>query len=179
MAKKIGILTLTILLTPILAGIYGILHDQLSYSISPEYFTKYKFEQFGFVEYGFGNKRATVAIIGLWATWWTGLIIGAVNGSVGLIQPTSKIMWKSVYGATIRTLGITIGIGLLGMLVGMYIISEINTDWNIPNDVADRNAFITVGTMHTFSYVSGLIGLVFGTIYQLRLKNDVEQQHES
>ncbi|MBJ7883085.1 hypothetical protein JEM65_20875 [Gelidibacter salicanalis] len=162
-------------MTPILAGIYGILHDQLSYSISPEYFTKFKFEQFGFVEYGFENEHATVAIIGFWATWWTGLIIGAVNGIVGLIQPSSKIMWKSVYGATIRTLGIAVGIGLLGILFGKFIISGINTDWNIPKSVTDRNAFLTVGTMHNFSYIGGLIGLIFGTIYQVRLKKDVAQ----
>ena len=175
MAKKIGILILAILLTPILAGIYGILHDQLSYSISPEYFTKFKFEQFGFIEYGFENERATVAIIGFWATWWTGLIIGAVNGIIGLIQPTSKIMRKSVYGATIRTLAIAIGIGLLGILVGKFIISGIDTNWNLPKDVTDRNAFLTVGTMHNFSYIGGLIGLIFGTIYQVRLKKDVAQ----
>jgi hypothetical protein len=175
MARKIGILILTIILTPFLAGIYGILHDQLSYTISPEYFTKFKFEQFGFVEYGFENKRATVAIIGLWATWWTGLIIGAICGIVGLIQPTSKIMRKSVFGAIIRTLGIAIGFGLLGILVGKFIVSGINTEWNIPKNVSDRNAFLTVGTMHNFSYIGGLIGLIFGTIYQVRLKKDVAQ----
>ena len=39
MAKKIGTVILTIILTPILDGIYGILYDQISYTISPEYFT--------------------------------------------------------------------------------------------------------------------------------------------
>lgn len=170
MIKKIGILILTVLLTSILAGIYGILHNQLSYTISHEYFTKFKFEHFGFVEYGFENERATVAIIGFLATWWTGLIIGAVNGSIGLIQPTSKIMLKSVFGATIRTLGIAIAVGLLGILVGKFIISGINADWNIPNDVIDRNAFLATGTMHDFSYIGGLIGLVFGAFYQVRMR---------
>ena len=175
MARKIRILILTIILTPIFAGIYGILHNQLSYTISPEYFTKFKFEQFGFVEYGFENKRATVSIIGFWATWWTGLIIGATCGIVGLIQPTSKIMRKSVFGAIIRTVGIAIGFGLLGILVGKFIVSGINTEWNIPKNLADRNAFLRVGTMHNFSYIGGLIGLIFGTIYQVRLKKDVAQ----
>lgn len=166
--RKTRILILTIILTPILAGVYGVLHDQLSYTISPEYFTKFKFEQFGFE-----NIRTTVAIIGFWATWWTGLLIGVVNGIIGLIQPTPKIMWKSIYGASIRILGIAIGFGLLGVLVGKFIISEMNTDWNIPNNVNNRNAFLTVGTMYGFSYFGGLVGLIFGTIYQLRLKNDV------
>ena len=30
----------------VLAGVYGIFHDQVTYAISPEYFTKLKFDQF-------------------------------------------------------------------------------------------------------------------------------------
>ena len=40
----------------LLAGLYGIGHDQLTYSISPEYFTKMKFEQFHYADFGFGNR---------------------------------------------------------------------------------------------------------------------------
>lgn len=164
---------LAVIFTPILAGIYGVLHDQISYTISPEYFTKFKFEQFGFVEYGFEIERATVAIIGFWSTWWTGLIIGVVNGTVGLIQPNSKIMWKSIYGASILTLGIAIAFGVLGIITGKFIIAQIDANWIIPNDLINRTDYLTVGTMHTFSYVGGLIGLIFGINYQIRTKISV------
>ena len=79
-------------------------------------------------------------------------------------------MWKSIKIATIRTLAIAIGIGLLGIVVGELIISEIDGYWIIPGSVTDKNAFLTVGTMHTFSYIGGLIGLILGVIYQFRLK---------
>ena len=36
----------------VLAGCYGALHDQISYTISPEYFTKVKFEQFRYADFG-------------------------------------------------------------------------------------------------------------------------------
>ena len=44
--KKLWILLATLLLTPLVAGLYGMLHDQLSYTLSAEYFTRFKFIQF-------------------------------------------------------------------------------------------------------------------------------------
>ena len=59
-----------IVLATLLAGIYGSLHDQVTYSISSEYFTIFKFDQFGFQDWGNNNPRLTTAIIGFLATWW-------------------------------------------------------------------------------------------------------------
>ena len=53
------------------AGVYGILHDQITYTISPEYFSKFKFDQFRYAEIGLPD-RVFVAEIGFLATWWVG-----------------------------------------------------------------------------------------------------------
>lgn len=45
--NKLKVFLLIIILPTIIAGFYGILHDQLTYTISSEYFTKFKFYQFG------------------------------------------------------------------------------------------------------------------------------------
>ena len=169
MAKKIGILILVIFLSIILASIYGILHNQVSYSISNEYFTKFKLEQFGLEAYP-DTVRMTIGMVGIWSTWWFGLLIGLINGIVGLFQRTSKIMWKSAFGATIRTLLIAIGFGFVGILVGKFIISNLNTNWNLPADLTDQKSFLTAGTMHNFSYLGGIVGLIYGIIYQLKIK---------
>ncbi|MCU0874407.1 MAG: hypothetical protein MUE50_18895 [Pirellulaceae bacterium] len=55
----------------IVAGVYGILHDQVSYSISQEYFTRLKFLQFRYADFGW-SQRVFVAEIGFLATWWVG-----------------------------------------------------------------------------------------------------------
>ena len=55
----------------LLAGMYGILHDQITYSISPEYFTHLKFDQFHYANFGL-PQRVFVAEIGFLATWWVG-----------------------------------------------------------------------------------------------------------
>jgi hypothetical protein len=62
------------LIGAVLAGVYGIVHDQITYSISPEYFTNLKFNQFHYADFGLGD-RAFVATIGFLATWWVGMII--------------------------------------------------------------------------------------------------------
>ena len=79
-------------------------------------------------------------------------------------------MWKSSCGAIIRTLGIAIGIGIVGILVGKFIISNLNANWNLPADLTDRQSFLTVGTMHNFSYLGAVIGLIYGIIYQLKIR---------
>ncbi len=56
-----------------IAGIFGILHDQITYTISPEYFTRMKFDQFSYADFGY-PPRIFVAEIGFLATWWVGLI---------------------------------------------------------------------------------------------------------
>ena len=169
MAKKIGLLILIVIISIILASIYGIFHNQVSYSISNEYFTKFKLEQFGFVAYP-DTVIMTIGVVGFLSTWWFGLLIRLINGIVGLFQPTAKIMWKNTFGATIRTLLIAIGFGIVGVLVGKFIISNINANWNLPADLTDRKSFLIAGTMHNFSYLGGIIGLIYGIKYQLKIK---------
>lgn len=176
MANKIGVLILVVVLSIILASCYGILHNQISYTISTEYFTKFKFPQFNFYFMGQNQPRQSASVIGFLSTWWFGLFIGTINGVVGFALPSAKMMWKSSFGATIRTLGIAIGFSFLGFLVGKFIISNLNFDWNIPTDLNDLKSFLTAGTMHNFSYLGGIIGLIYGIIYQLKIKKASAQQ---
>jgi len=175
MSKKVGLLILIVLISIILASVSGIFHNQISYSISNEYFTKFKLEQFGLEAYP-DTVGMTIGMVGIWSTWWFGLLIGLINGIVGLFQPTAKMMWKSAFGATIRTLGIAIGFGILGILVGQFIISNLNANWNLPADLTDRKSFLTAGTVHNFSYIGGIIGLIYGIIVQLKIKKKANAQ---
>ena len=53
----------------ILAGAYGALHDQISYSLSIEYFTKFKFLQFN-IPWAYRMPRTGASVVGFLATWW-------------------------------------------------------------------------------------------------------------
>src|SRR5208283_2263623 len=59
----------------LIAGLYGVVHDQITYSISPEYFTRLKFFQFHYADVGL-PPRYFVAEIGFLATWWVGFVAG-------------------------------------------------------------------------------------------------------
>lgn len=63
------------LMGALIAGLYGTVHDQITYSISLEYFTRLKFAQFHYAEFGL-PPRVFVAAIGFLATWWVGFIAG-------------------------------------------------------------------------------------------------------
>src|SRR6266567_3037820 len=59
----------------VLAGVYGVIHDEVTYSISAEYFTRLKFSQFHYANFGL-PPRVFVAEIGFLATWWVGFFAG-------------------------------------------------------------------------------------------------------
>lgn len=67
------------------AGIYGILHDQVTYTLAPEYFTRFKFTQFSYANFGLSD-RLFVAIIGVLATWWVGFVAAWFLARVVLIR---------------------------------------------------------------------------------------------
>ena len=90
--KKLRVLILIILICPLIAGVYGILHDQLTYTISPEYYTKFKFIRFGIDPQM--SDRLAVCKIGFLSTWWAGIYIGLAIGFSGLIHRSSRDMRK-------------------------------------------------------------------------------------
>ena len=59
----------------LLAGGYGVIHDQITFTIVPEYFHNFKFYQFSYADLGLGD-RVFVGCVGFLATWWVGLIVG-------------------------------------------------------------------------------------------------------
>lgn len=169
--KKFLVLLLIVVVTPLIAGLYGILHDQFTYTISPEYFTKFKYKQFGFEPAWFGGHRQTVAVIGFLATWWTGLFIGLIHGLVGLIHKNHNAMLKNIFKAIFITLVVTILTGLIGLTLGKFYFAAAGVNWWLPEDLTDRKNFIAVGSMHNFSYLGGLIGLGVGIAFQIIWKS--------
>lgn len=177
--KRFFIFLLIILLGPIIGGIYGIVHDQLTYTISPEYYTKFKFYQFGLVEEGrqpvFLSIRLAVAQVGFMATWWMGLPIGIILGLVALKIKENNKMFFTVLKAFVLTTFIAFATGLLGLIYGKFVLADTGVDWWLPKNLVDKENFIAVGSMHNFSYLGGLIGLIAGIIYIIRQVKEKRQ----
>src|SRR5215471_17020905 len=66
------------------AGLFGIVHDQISYTVSNEYFTRFKFIQFG-LQYWAAPDRTRAAVVGFMAPWWMGIPLGLFCGAAGLM----------------------------------------------------------------------------------------------
>lgn len=177
--RKFGVFTSFIFIAILVAGVYGILHDQITYSISPEYFTKFKYKQFGFEPEWFGGHRATVAVIGFLATWWMGLLIGIPLGLLSFIFPTHKIMSKGLRKAIILVLLITAMAGIAGFFYGKFYLTGKEVSWWLPENLSDRDAFIIVGSIHNFSYASGLFALILALVYIFKIKDTLNPQQKS
>ncbi|MES2276305.1 MAG: hypothetical protein V4592_09795 [Bacteroidota bacterium] len=176
--KKFKVLALTIFLTPILAGLYGILHDQFTYTISHEYFTKFKFLQFGLVNHGklvLPSARLAVAVVGFLATWWTGIFVGIGHALVGLIHQDAKAMGRAISKAILITIAITAITGLIGLAYGGFYLANTGVNWLLPDNLIDKKHFIMVGSMHNFSYMGGAIGLISGIIYQIVIAGKIKK----
>ena len=155
------LLPLLVLLACLLAGLYGALHDQVSYSISPEYFSTFKFDQFEVPHHLRG--RWGVAMVGWMASWWMGVFIGIPLGTVALILPERK----AYLGHGMIACGVVMLTALAFAAVGQ---AERTTDeergryW-VPASVTDVDAFHRVGKMHERSYQGGYTGLATGAAY--------------
>lgn len=170
--KKLLYFVALIILAPLIAGVYGILHDQLTYTLSPEYYTRFKFFQFGFAIEGteaiFPYPRIQVSWVGFLATWWVGLYLGLVLSLIGLRHKPAKRMFRLVLWAIFITMGVALLTGGLGWFYGKFYLVRQSLNWWFPKGLQDKQNFIAVGSMHNFSYLGGLIGLVFGTVFLLK-----------
>jgi hypothetical protein len=157
----------------LIAGMYGVVHDQITYTISTEYFTKFKFLQFGLDGYSV-VPRIKVAIVGFLASWWMGIPIGLVVSSVGFIHYSPRRMFV----ASMKAFGIvaltTLAVGLAGLAYGFFRTSNINladySGWYIPDSLEHLRSFLCVGYMHNSSYLGGVMGIVSGIVAQFSFK---------
>jgi hypothetical protein len=169
MIKKIAVCFACTLLAILLAAIYGVIHNQITYSIAPEYFTIFKFDQFGFSDWGMQSPRLTTALIGILATWWMGLFLGAFLSILGLIHSDYKTMFRFVMRSIYITFLVTILSGVLGYVVGWFD-TETYKSCCFPYNIQDPINFTLVGSIHSYGYAGAPIGAVLGILYQIIMK---------
>lgn len=150
----------------IVAGCYGIVHDQITYGISEEYFTKLKFTQFHYANFGF-PRRIFVCEIGFLATWWVGLFAGWFIGRVAVPKFDRQQLARHCGKAFAIMFGIAVIGTLSGYLLGLMHGSDYSSWESITYQlgVNDVPAFVRVAYIHNASYAGGLIGLIAAVIY--------------
>jgi hypothetical protein len=152
----------------LLAGLYGVLHDQITYSISPEYFTRLKFSQFHYANFGL-PPRVFVAEIGFLAAWWVGLIAGWFIARVAVPAfPPAELRPRCLQGFTIifacAFAASLVGFGL-GLLHRTHADSSSLREFASSLGVVDLPNFVRVAYIHNASYLGALLGLILATIH--------------
>lgn len=165
--KKVWVYVLFIAGATLAAGLYGALHDQISYTLAPEYYTRFKFEQFGLF-WGNDRPREAAAVVGVLATWWVGTGCALLLGLLGFIFKEPAQMRRALIRSTLWVVAGAIAGGVVGYAYGCYRVTpESITEyarWVRPA-VTDPIAFVRVGFLHNGSYLGGFVGLLAGAVY--------------
>lgn len=159
------------LMGAVVAGLYGALHDQISYTIAPEYFTNLKFRQFAYADFGW-PPRLFAAVVGFLATWWVGLIAGWFLARAGLAEVPMPARRSCAVKAFTIVLVVTPVIGVIGTLLGVAVTrsSDLSgwSDLQQALDINDLPAFVIVAYLHAAGYLGALVGFILSIVYVRR-----------
>lgn len=156
------------LLGALIAGSYGVLHDQFTYSLSTEYFTRMKFHQFAWARPPVG-ERLFVGVIGFLATWWVGFIAGWFQSRLALPRlGRDEALKRILAGHATILAGAALG-GLTGWFAGHLEAAgspESWIDYALEYDLegAPLGGFIQVARIHLGGYLGALAGLVIALV---------------
>lgn len=166
----------------VIAGIYGILHNQITFTLGYEYFTEFKFHQFHYLDKS-QPERLVVAEIGFLATWWVGFFAGWFMGRITVPHLPLRI----AAAQSLRGVLIMILTAVLFACAAYFIAPTVNEDprmqhWEallMPNDVIDSVAFVQVGYIHNASYLGGLVGLILALVWLRMSRGHFTQSADS
>lgn len=150
------------------AGLFGAVHNQVSYTVSPDYFHAFKFIQFQIAPPL--HNRAGAALVGFLAAWWTGIVIGPVLTIV--CGRVCDHRWpRAVMGPAIATtVFVTAAVGLVSLSAACLLVTpetDLSQLW-VPSGCRDPVAFTRAGIMHDGSYLGGAIGTIVGCVVLIR-----------
>lgn len=157
----------------IIAGVYGIVHDQITFALGPEYFTCLKFEQFHYLSRD-QPVWLLVAEIGFLATWWVGFFAAWFMGRVILPHQPVPVAARRISKGVLLMIGTALVFALTAYLLAPTRLDDPRVlNWEAfmaSYGVTDYLSFIRVAYIHNASYLGGLIGLIVSLIWLRRTR---------
>jgi len=154
------------------AALYGILNDQITVTLSPEYFSVFKRAQFWDLleAAGLANAptRLQAVLIGAAATWWFGLLLGIIVGVAGVVgrspRLTTRDFLKAVGLVMLVAACTSLVFGAVGYAQGPVRHAgndtTIDAAWPFLEGIRDTRRAFAVGLWHDGAYLGGLIGTI-------------------
>jgi len=150
--------------------IYSILQDQIAFSISPDYFYRYSFYQYGFAHEGTewipNNTRLELAKLSLSTSWWISILAGLIiTFPIYIFRDKYSAMGELQFSFI---LGITIVIltTIFGAIVGYYSDSSSISE-HLPLEhlnTIELQYFLVAKYMGLYSYLGGALGVLTASI---------------
>jgi hypothetical protein len=169
--QRIPLLAGVMLAGALIAGLYGAMHDQVTYSIGPEYFTKMKFFQFRWADLGF-PPRVFVSEIGFLASWWVGLIAGwfvarmtVTEESINLALRRAAAAYAIIFGCTVAAAVTAYGLSRLRLA---HASDPFWQEVGRQLQLTDPAAFFSVAYIHNGSYLGGALGTLVALFWLWR-----------
>lgn len=167
--KKIFVYILFFFVIVVVCGVFGIVHDQISYTVSPEYFTKFKFNQFN-TPIALPD-RINVSIVGWGASWWMGIPLGIFLLTPSLFYQNVGNQVRSSAKAIMLTFSIVSLSSLIGLTIGYLATRNFDlngySNWYIPDELHDPRQFIRAGWMHNASYLGAILAMIVVFVWQI------------
>lgn len=151
----------------VVAGFYGVLHDQVTYSISREYFTKLKFPQFAYADFGLGD-RVFVGTIGFLATAWVGFLAAWFMARRYVPDQPRAAAYRQIRHGFACVFIAALLCGVSGFAYGLWRGPAADySSWDFAMAryaIVDERAFVRVAYIHNAGYLGGLLGLLVALI---------------
>jgi hypothetical protein len=161
-----------ICITVICSVLYGIINDQITATISPEYYTVYKHHQFtpALEEFGLmeAPMRVQAIVIGTLATWWYGLFLGimlGISSMVGRYAPLSTLQFMRIVGAVMAfTLAVSVIFGLAAYIVEP-LVNPTAASKPFLTGIQDIRSAYCVGNWHNGSYIAAMAATLYASFW--------------
>ncbi len=147
------------------AVLFGIVNDQVTITISPEYFTVFKRAQFGAALGATGTldapARVQAIVVGTLATWWFGLLLGAMLTYAGTRGKAPAICTPRFVRAVGVVMGVTLGLAAIAGAAGYAFAAAIDlhgASWPFLVGIDDQIHAFAVGAWHDGAYLGGAVG---------------------
>ncbi|MEQ1783607.1 MAG: hypothetical protein ABMA14_19800 [Hyphomonadaceae bacterium] len=163
---RLALLPISLVFACVLAGAYGAVHDQISYTVAPSYYHDFKFIQFA-IDPTLHN-RLGASIVGWNGSWWMGILIGLPIYIVGLFVRGNGEFCRAYLLSALLVVLTALMIGLAALALSFLLI-DVNhlPTWMTGRSVESPLAFARAGTMHNWSYLGGFVGLIAGVILMI------------
>jgi hypothetical protein len=168
------------------ATLYGILNDQITVTLSPEYFSVFKCRQFAPVLEWTGLLNAPVRVqailVGTLSTCWFGLFLAIVLSISSMAGrhpplPTSDYV-RAVLGIMLFTLCVSLLLGGVAY-VAEPILTPDAAHWPFLKGIQEVRCAFAVGGWHNGAYLGGFMGTMLAGLWAQRrrillgFRNDV------